>query len=77
MLSNFFLFLSLASLALLLLSYCVGGKRVIVEMLVVFQVAFISLASAPLLTPMLSSLTSLAACNNGYNLLASSAPRPF
>jgi hypothetical protein len=77
MLSDFFLFLSFAGLCLLLLSYFTGGKRVVVEMLVVFQLAFISLASAPMVTPMLSSVATLGTCNNGYNILGALAGRPF
>jgi hypothetical protein len=75
MLANFFVFLSLAALVLLLVSFAIGGKRIIVEMLTIFQVTFISLISAPLVTPMLSSITSLSMANNGYNVLQGSAIR--
>lgn len=69
--------MSIGALGLLLVSFFIGGKRIIVEMLVVFQVTFISLASAPLITPLLSSVTTLAICNNAYNLLANSTLGPM
>lgn len=76
MLSNFFTFAEIAALVLLLVSFVIGGKRVIVEMLVVFQLNFISLISVPVVTPMLSSVTSLALANNGYNVLSNTSLRP-
>lgn len=75
-LTNFFWFLSIVGLLLFLVSLLIGGKRVVVEMLTVFQVSFVSLATLPLITPMFSAVRTLAVVNNGYNMLAGSAVRP-
>ena len=70
------MFLSIIGLLLLILSFFVGGKRVIVEMLMVFQVSFVSLITIPIVTPMFSAVRTLGFINNGYNMLAGSSMRP-
>ncbi len=67
------MFLSIGGLGLLLVSYLVGDKRIMLEMVVIFQVSFMSLASVSVITPLLSSVTTLSLCNNGYNMLANTA----
>jgi hypothetical protein len=55
----------------------VGGKRIIVEMLIVIQITYIGLITVPKLTPMYSALTALSTANNGYNILYNPVLRPF
>jgi uncharacterized membrane protein YccF (DUF307 family) len=75
-LNNFFWFLSIAGLLLFLVSLLIGGKRIVAEMLMVFQVSFVSLITLPLITPMFSAVRTLAVVPNGYNALAGSSVRP-
>jgi len=70
------MFLSIMGLLLLILSFFIGGKRIVVEMLMVFQVSFVSLITIPIVTPMFSAVRTLALINNGYNMLAGSSMRP-
>ena len=59
-----------------MISLVIGGKRIIVEMLMIFQVSFVSLITVPLVTPMFSAIRTLSVVNNGYNILAGSSMRP-
>jgi hypothetical protein len=77
LLANFFLFLTISALGLFLLSLLVGGKRVIVEMLMVIQITYISLISVPEISPMFSAVSTLSTANNGYNILYNPSLRPF
>ncbi len=71
-LSHFLLFVAVASVAVTALTFFVGSKRVSTEMLTVVQVAYASLLTAPKLSPLFVAVTSLAAANNGYNLMYTS-----
>lgn len=70
-------FISLGALILFLLSFIFGSKRISTEMLVVIQIAYASIITAPKITPMISALTSLSPAYNGFNILYSSSLRPF
>jgi hypothetical protein len=76
-LSNLYSFLSISCVAIFLLTLIFGSKRISAEMLMVFQIAYASLLTAPKISPLLSAITSLSPVNNGYNLMYSSALRPF
>lgn len=60
-----------------LVSFVIGGKRIIVEMITVIQFAYVSLIAVPQLSPLFSALTALSYANNGYNILYDPSLRPF
>ena len=67
----------MASVALLIVSFVIGGKRIIVEMLIVIQITYIGLICVPKLTPMYTAMTVNSNTINGYNILYSPSLRPF
>jgi hypothetical protein len=66
-----------ASVAMLIVSLVIGGKRIIVEMLIVIQITYFGLICVPKLTPMYTAMTINSTANNGYNILYNPSLRPF
>lgn len=64
-------------MAMLLVGYIVGGKRVAAEALVVLQVAYASLLTVPKISPMFVGLEPLSVAGNGINMLYDPYLRPF
>ncbi len=78
-LSNLLSFVAIAAVFTMILTFFVGSKRISTEMLTVIQVAYASLLSAPKISPLFASITSLSVANNnnGFNLLYNTELRPF
>ena len=76
-LTSFFSLLVIASLTLFSLTLIFGSKRISAEMIVVVQIAFLSLVTIPKITPLFSSLSSLSHSGSEFNLLYSEDVRPF
>ena len=76
-LSNLLFFVSVAAIFVMILTFFVGSKRISTEMLTVIQIAYASLLTAPKISPLFASITSLSAANNGFNILYSTELRPF
>lgn len=69
--------ISIFSYILLLVSLFIGNKRIIVEYIVILQIAYASLITLPGYNGMDYSLVSLKIANNVYNIMDGTAIRPF
>ena len=76
-LTSYFSFLVIASMTLFVLTLIFGSKRISAEMIVVLQIAFLSLVTIPKITPLFSSLSFLSHSGSRFNLLYSEDVRPF